>query len=220
MNSDIVYFVKTTLLFDRKKDNFMRRKKFEKFRTNPFLEHTAEISTTGYRKIFSEQRSDMMLVVNPDDGEIKPAGFYYRHEVEQNEFVKLYSEGAAAFLGLKSAGTKVFQLVYGQLYGKEGKNKTEIVLNYELLSESERKLFSKRTFERGVIELLQANFIAESVVASYYFINTAYLFNGDRLAMVKEYVLKKQQQFEVIEAEASDSFETKLEAAGQETLEF
>lgn len=198
----------------------MRRKKFEKFRTNPFLEHTAEISTSGYRKMFSEQRSDMMLVVNPDDGEVKPAGFYYRHEVEQNEFVKLYSEGAAAFLGLKSAGTKVFQLVYGQLYGKEGKNKTEIVLNYELLSESERKLFSKRTFERGVNELLEANFIAESVVASYYFINTAYIFNGDRLAIVKEYILKKEKQFEVIEAEASDSFETKLEAKGQKTLEF
>lgn len=193
----------------------MRRKNIEKFRTNPFLEHTAEISTTGYRKIFSEQRSDMMLVVNPDDGDVKPAGFYYRHEVEQNEFVKLYSEGAAALLGLKSAGKKVFQLVYGQLHGKEGKGKTEIVLNYELLSEDERKLLSKRTFERGVIELLQANFIAESVVASYYFINTAYIFNGNRLAIVKEYIIKQTNQFATIEAPSADSFEAELEAKGQ-----
>lgn len=193
----------------------MRRKKIEKFRTNPFLEHTAEISTTGYRKIFSEQRSDMCLVVNPTDGEIKPAGFYYRHEVEQNEFVKLYSEGAAALLGLKSAGKKVFQLVYGQLFGKEGKGKTEIVLNYDMLSEDDRELFSRRTFERGINELLDAKFIAETYVPSYYFINPAFIFNGNRLAIVKEFIVKQSNQYTTIEAGSADSFEAQLEAKGQ-----
>lgn len=193
----------------------MARRNIPKYRENPFLEHTAEISTSGYRKIFSEQRSDMMLVVDPDDGDIKPAGFYYRREVEQNEFVKLYAEGVGALMGLNNAGKKVFQLVYGQLHGKEGKGRTEIVLNYEILTDEQRKFVSRRTFYNGINDLIRAKFIAESVVACYYFINPAYIFNGDRLAVVKEYIIKQANQFVTIEANNADSFEAQLEAKGQ-----
>lgn len=186
----------------------MVRRKVPKYRENPFLEHTAEISISGYKKIFSKQNKNMCLVINPDDGEIKPAGFYFRQEVEQNEFVKLYSEGVAALLGLKSPGKKVFGIVYNQLFGKEGKDKTQIVLNYELLSDEERNGISKRTFINGINELIQSKFIAESVVASYYFINPAYIYNGNRLAVVKEYVIKRHKKFT----------EQNLEENGQQTL--
>lgn len=186
----------------------MKRRGTTKYKENPFLEHTTELSVTGYKKIFSKSNKDMCLVINPDDGEAKPAGFYFRQEVEQNEFVKLYSEGAAALLGLKSAGKKVFQLVYSQLYGREGKDKTEIVLNYEMLSEEEQKLFSRRTFERGITELINAKFIAETYAATYYFINPAYIFNGNRLAVVKEYIIKKHKKIT----------EQTLEEHGQQTL--
>jgi hypothetical protein len=186
----------------------MVRRNVPKYRENPFLEHTAEISVSGYKKIFSKQNKDMCLVINPQDGDIKPAGFYFRHEVEQNEFVKLYAEGVAALMGLKSPGKKVFQIVYNQLFGKEGKDRTEIVLNYELLSDDEKKGISKRTFINGINELIQNKFIAESVVASFYFINTAYIYNGNRLAVVKEYIIKKHKKFT----------ERTLEEMGQQAL--
>ena len=186
-----------------------RRRAVPKYKENPFLEHTAELSIKGYRKIYSKQNHNMCLVVNPDDGEAKPAGFYFRKEVELNEFVKLYTEGAAALLNLNASGKKVFQIVYKQLYGKEGKGRTEIVLNHELLSDEEKSSVSKRTFERGITELINAGFIAESIVPSYYYINTAYLYNGDRLALVNEYVIKKHPK---------ESFESKLEEQGQQKL--
>ena len=186
-----------------------RRRAVPKYKENPFLEHTAELSIKGYRKIYSKQNHNMCLVVNPDDGEAKPAGFYFRKEVELNEFVKLYTEGAAALLNLNASGKKVFQIVYKQLYGKEGKGRTEIVLNHELLSDEEKSSISKRTFERGITELINAGFIAESIVPSYYYINTAYLYNGDRLALVNEYVIKKHPK---------ESFESKLEEQGQQKL--
>lgn len=74
----------------------------------------------------------------------------------------------------------------------EGKNKTEIILNYDMLSEDEQKLLSRSTFERGISELIKANFIAETYVATYYFINPSYIFNGNRIAIVKEYILKRK----------------------------
>lgn len=186
----------------------MARRNVPKYRENPFLEHTAEISVIGYKKIFSKQNKDMCLVINPEDGEAKPAGFYFRQEVDKSEFVKLYAEGVAALMGLKSPGKKVFKIVYNQLFGSEGKDKTQIVLNYELLSDEEREGVSRRTFFTGINELINAKFIAESVVASYYFINPAYIYNGSRLAVVKEYIIKKHKKVT----------EQTLEENGQQTL--
>jgi hypothetical protein len=125
---------------------------------------------------------------------------------------------------LKSPGKKVFQLIYDELYGAKGMGKTQIVLAYEMLSEAQRKNLSRATFFQGINDNLKHNIIAETYTAGVYFINPAYIFNGDRLAMVREYVIKQNQiitiEAEASDSEASDSFETKLEAAGQETLEF
>lgn len=169
-----------------------KRRETEKYYTNPFLEETAIESLTGYRKIYSRQNKDICLVINPNDGEAKPAGFYFRKEVEKNEFVKLYVKGATALLNLTSAGQKMFQQVYTQIYGKEGKDKTEIMLSYEMMNEEEQKKISRSTFYRGIKELIEARFIAESKATNYYFINPTYIYNGDRLALVTEYITKKQ----------------------------
>lgn len=206
-----------------------RRRNVTKYRENPFLKHTAELSITGYKKITSPTDPNKFLIVDPNTGEGTPAGFYFRKEVEKNEFVKIYAEGAAALMDLKTAGTKVFQLVYGQLFGKAGKDKTEIVLNYELLNDKEQKFLSRRTFERGITELIKAGFIAESIVASYYYINPAFLYNGNRLALVNEYVLKSTNSngipvidnfviVDTVDTDASSSFETQLESRGQQEL--
>jgi hypothetical protein len=44
---------------------------------------------------------------------------------------------------------------------------------------------------RGMRELIEKGFIAESVTQSKYFINPDYLWNGDRLGFVKEYRKKE-----------------------------
>ena len=194
-----------------------RRRAVTKYKENPFLAHTAELSVCGYKKIVSPTDPNKFLVVESETGEATPAGFYFRKEVEKNEFIKIYAEGAAALMNLKSAGTKVFQLVFAELYGKDGKDKTEIVLNYELLTEQEQKILSRRTFERGISELIKAGFIAESVVASYYYINPAYIFNGDRLAVVNAYILKETNSVGAPVTEKV-TFEQELKNRGQQEL--
>ena len=169
-----------------------RRRKVPKYKENPFLKDVVEKSQTGYKKIASKD-NNALVVMNAETGELQgAAGIWYKEEVERSQFVKLYSDGVAAILGLKSPGKKIFRIVYNQLYGMDGKNKTEIVLNYDMLSDEEQSLVSRRTFTSGVSELIAAGFIAETYVPTYYFINPAYIFNGDRLAIVKEFTLKKE----------------------------
>ena len=156
------------------------KKKEIRYLTNPFLKETAEESMRGYRKQYTNPNKNACLIIDPENGDIKPAGFYMKKEIERNEFVKLYARGAAAMLNLSNAGQKVFYLVYNELYGKGGKDKTEIQLAYEML-----------TFYKGIKELVKARFLAMSKLKGYYFINPSYIYNGDRIALVNEYILKK-----------------------------
>ena len=167
------------------------KKKEIRYLTNPFLKETAEESMRGYRRQYTNPNKNACLIIDPEDGDIKPAGFYMKKEIERNEFVKLYARGAAAMLNLSNAGQKVFYLVYNELYGKGGKDKTEIQLAYEMLTETEKELFKRATFYKGIKELVQARFLAMSKLKGYYFINPSYIYNGDRIALVNEYILKK-----------------------------
>ena len=50
----------------------------------------------------------------------------------------------------------------------------------------------ERTFNRGLRELLEKEFLYRSPLASMFFVNIRFMFNGDRLAFVKGYLLKKE----------------------------
>lgn len=169
-----------------------RVRKVPKFRENPFLKEVVENAQLGYKRIASKDNVDL-AIINKKTGELTgAAGLWYKEEVEKSQFLKIYADGLAGLLGLKSPGKKVFILVYNQLFGKVGK--TEIVLHYEALSEDERKNISLRTFSSGVSELLKARFIAQSMVPSVFFINPNYIFNGNRIALIKEFVLKETEK--------------------------
>ena len=49
---------------------------------------------------------------------------------------------------------------------------------------------SERTYQRGVRELLEKEFLFRSPSEGVFFVNIRYMFNGDRLAFVKTYHLR------------------------------
>ncbi len=171
-----------------------RQRENEKFKENPFLKHTTEITKIGQKKMFSPADPDKFMITNTQTGEAIPAGIYCHREVAKNEFVQLYAEGAAAIMGLKSAGQKVFQILYGKLLGIEGKNATEILMNYEMFPEEIQNWISRRTFFRGINELLKAKFIAQSYNPGYYFVNPAFIFNGNRLIIARAYTMQDKNE--------------------------
>lgn len=169
----------------------------KKYATNPFIKELIMTSKAKKQLTVTPANSkEKFLIINsnslpgtePND---LSAFFGETKEVELNEFVKLYTAGVAALIGLGSAGQKVFTILFEQVRGKEGQDRAEITLNYDLIPEETRKKIklSRTTFFRGIEQLIQHRFLARSIATNLYYINPTYIFNGNRLYIAKEYIL-------------------------------
>ena len=147
---------------------------------NPFL---VEI-TTKTRRV-TNKRGDMMLV-NNQTGEIQSniAGFWEAEEVDSTKFVKLFVQGVKALKELTGAGTKVFEVLY--LKVQENIGKDQIFMAFGAVDQALTPM-SEATYTRGMRELTEKGFIAATTVQGMYWLNPSFVWNGDRLAFVKEY---------------------------------
>jgi hypothetical protein len=158
------------------------RRGSEKYLENPFLKQALDNAIVKKKK--TNLKTEATIMIKDEDVNV-PVGFHTTKEVEATQFVKIYLAGIKALTGLNSAGLKVFEIVYKELMGNP--HKTEIILNYELL---ESKM-GRTTFFNGIKELIKHNFLAESVATGLYYVNIAYIYNGDRIAMIQEYRIKR-----------------------------
>jgi len=133
----------------------------------------------------THRRGDMMLV-NRDDGDIQAnvAGFWESEEVDSTKFIKLFVNGVKALAELSNAGTRVFELLYIEMQNNIGRD--QVYLSYTGLDKNE-KAISRSTFSRGLAELIEKRFIAAMPAIGWYWVNPDFIWNGDRLAFVKEY---------------------------------
>lgn len=151
---------------------------------NPFIAYALANTRQGVKRISNNDGSRMM-VVSENTGEIvAPAGFWQAQEVDKTQFVKLYVNGVKAFKDLTGAGTKVFEVLY--LKVQESIGKDFLYLSFIEVDQQVTPM-SKATFMKGMKELIIKGFIAESMVQNKYYLNPDYMWNGDRLAFVKEY---------------------------------
>lgn len=169
----------------------LSRRGLTKHKTNPFLDDPSITAKTRIRKV-AEANGERLMVVSEGTGEIvAPAGFWHAEEVDQTKFIKLYINGVRAFKELTSAGTKVFELLYLEIQKNIGKDKVH--LSYQTIDQGISPI-SKATFYRGMAELVEKGFIAETTIQGFYFINPDYMWNGNRLAFVREYRLKQSDE--------------------------
>ena len=128
------------------------------------------------------------LVVDTGSGEILGHGgamVYEWEEVDKERFVKLYLAGLKQAAGLSKAGLAVFESVYNQVRGRPGEDTVPL--------DSFSSGLHPVTYRRGLRELLQKEFLYRSPNPGLFFVNIRFMFNGDRLAFVKGYRLKKDQ---------------------------
>lgn len=147
---------------------------------NPFM---LEV-TTKTRRVMNK-RGDMMLV-NNETGEIQSniAGFWEAEEVDSTKFVKLFVQGVKALKELTGAGTKVFEVLYFKVQENTGKD--QIFMAVGAVDQALTPM-SEATYTRGMRELTEKGFIAATTVQGWYWLNPSFVWNGDRLAFVKEY---------------------------------
>jgi len=185
------------------------RRGAKKYQTNPFVAGAIANTKQGIRRI-SNKTGDRMMVVSESTGEIMaPAGFWQAEEVDKTQFVKLYVNGVKAFKDLTGAGTKVFEVLYLRI--REAINKDVVYLSFHDIDQLVTPM-SESTFMRGMKELVTKGFIAESISPTKYFLNPDYLWNGDRLAFVKEFKVRGSASSDQAKRDA-------LEARGQLRLD-
>ena len=168
------------------------RRGFPKYEVNPSV--PLHVDASRKTKKIEGAKGNFMVIADVESGSVAtealPAGFYTVDFVDKEKFVKLFLEGVKAFSGLSSAGIKVFEVLYREV--QENANSDSVVINYEAVSISTN--IARRTFFRGLKELLVKQFIYESIIPNRYFVNINYIFNGNRLAFVKEYHLKEKKK--------------------------
>jgi hypothetical protein len=154
------------------------------YATNPSVPSEHEIKKLKRARLGDERRG---LIVDNGTGEILGHGgaiSYEFEEVDKERFVKLYLEGLKRAACLSKAGLSVFEIVYNEMRSKPGEDTVLLGVGMGDMEE--------RTFNRGLRELLEKEFLFRSTLASKFFVNIRFMFNGDRLAFVKGYRLKKE----------------------------
>lgn len=172
------------------------------YEKNPFM---VEV-TTKTRRV-TNKRGDMMLV-SSGTGEVQSniAGFWESEEVDSTKFVKLFVQGVKALKELTGAGTKVFEVLY--LRVQENIGKDQIFMAFPSVDQALTPM-SQATYKRGMAELIEKGFVAATPIQGWYWLNPSFVWNGDRLAFVKEYRrASSKPRAEQIDTRTLDMFES------------
>jgi hypothetical protein len=132
------------------------------------------------------------------DGDVLAKGemaFIERQEVDNEQFVKIYLAGIRQYGQLSKSGAIMFEYVYKELSGHNGRDRDTVAVNY-LLAQIWMDSLTRRTYERGIKELLDKSFIFRSLTSEHYYVNVRYMFNGDRLILAKQYTRKSENSAE------------------------
>lgn len=167
------------------------------YSSNPSVPSIDTIKKRKSVRLGNEQKG---FIVDNGSGEVLGQGvaaFYEFEEIDSSRFVKLFLAGMKQASGLSKAGLSVFELVYQQIQEKPNIDKVE--LNFYTVSKKITGI-AERTYQRGLRELLDREFLFKSPSDGVFFVNIRYMFNGDRLAFVKGYKCKGESQINKLEA--------------------
>lgn len=144
------------------------------------------------------------LVTSPETGEtMHHAGVHRVEWVDEDRFVKLFTQNLKAFFGLSPVSQKVLQCLLATL--QEHPNAEGIHLPWftvEDYSQQHNIKISRSSFHRALRDMLDKGFIAESEHPNFYWINPHLFFNGDRMVFINEY--RKKINGKAPEIEASE----------------
>ncbi len=151
--------------------------KAQKYATNPFLESLVLVPKRKSGKVPLHGVS----VVHQETGQMEPAYHAYSRLDDTAPFTKLFREGREWLKYLNAPGLKVFAYLCSNM--RPG-NSVVWLAHAEYKAETEN---TKASYYAGLNELIVANFLAPSNQKGFYFVNPAFIFNGNRLNMRHEF---------------------------------
>ena len=159
-----------------------RKKGIQAYKENPFWDATEvkigrkKISVAGGMHVSNEGES------------VTHSGVHVVREVDENEFMKVYTKNIKSIFDLKPSTQRVLQYLLTEL--QKTPNADAIYLAWigaeEYFSEQDLNV-SRSSFQRSMKELLNKGFLAESTKPSMFWFNPNLFFNGNRMSFVHEY---------------------------------
>jgi hypothetical protein len=166
-----------------KNDLTLTRRGFTVYMENPSLANAFPVKV----KSQPSKKLENAYMVAPGTGEVVAQGafaFVEEKLIDSEQFVKVYLEGIRQYGQLSKAGALLFEFVYREISGRKDQDK--VTLNYQLAMMWKPDL-GRSTFFRGMKELLEKEFLFRHVAADTYFVNVRFMFNGNRMVLVKSY---------------------------------
>ncbi len=170
----------------------MARKRKETYKENPFIKEYVE--NTSFRKIITSATDAggnmVTTVLGKDPSMIKHVGLFNitTKIVDPTPFLKIKANALNPYNNLSPSGLKVFGFLMEECAGLEGRDKLDVVLAWDYLSDEQQKSISKASFNRGINDLIKAHFIAPSVINNVFFVNPSMIYNGDSVVVATKYV--------------------------------
>jgi hypothetical protein len=160
-----------------------RKSGIDAYTKNPFWEPTEVTLGKKHIKVGGD------WVTNSNTGETTHTAVVHKVvEVDDDKFVKLYTQNLKAFFDIKPSTQKVLQSVLSSL--QESPNQDSIYLPWfvceDYSKENDLKI-SRTSFHNSMRELIEKKFLAESEEPNRYWINPHLVFNGTRMAFINEY---------------------------------
>lgn len=175
------------------------------YKANPFLTKETLLNNIGDRITWVGDDKSRFIYSIDRNGEATQLAnttvIGIRDKVDRQKFAKIFAGGVAALFNLSSAGRRVFALIFQQIQAKQERD--TVMLAYDVSFP-----MSKTTFYAGVKSCLQAGLIAQSIYPGVYYINPAFVFNGDRLTLLHQYEIDNAAKLEQVPSgKKNDNFD-------------
>lgn len=158
---------------------------------NPLIDGSS--ISTREKRISTGMRRELL---DPETGEVSAIAMTHRiKELDEAEFVKVFAEGVKAMYSLSRTGARVFQAILESYQSTKMNGGYADTLYLPWFNDGINGVdvgMSRRTFNRGLAELIENKFLAPRSPEAYW-VNPALFFKGDRVAFVKEYRIKRKK---------------------------
>jgi len=165
-----------------------------RYSENPFLK-TLEIKKGRKKVSVGLTSSEDLVLIDQKTGEHQGTHLSTYKQVDQEEFVKIFTANVSMIFELDAAGTKALGVLFWVVQNTSI-TKDVVALNtltYEdFMAENSNIKMSVPTFKRGLAGLEKAQIIAKARRVGDYFLNPNFCFNGNRIVFSQAIELKKK----------------------------
>ncbi len=160
------------------------RDDFDLFDRNP---STGKAMASMTKKNVATRRGERTMIVGEQSGEVLSEGsvmFLESKVVDRAPFSKVYAGQLSRMLGLPKSARRLLEIVHTIISSQPG---VDFVPLHPSIVEEFGETMSRRTFDRGINELLAENLIYRSRIPHNYFVDVTVMFNGDRVVLATVY---------------------------------